>query len=132
MVWHKTTLSFALQTLYLTKAYSLAKIPQMNWDTPNKQQLVQAFLLLQTADEVKRFLRDLLTESEIDEFAKRFQAAEMLAAKVSYTQIEKETGLSSTTIARVSKYLAGKEAGYSTVLKKLRHHTSTQKRRDVS
>lgn len=104
----------------------------MNWNTPNKQQLVQAFLSLETADEVRRFLRDLLTESEIDEFAKRFQAAEMLAAKVPYTQIEKETGLSSTTIARVSKFLAGKEAGYSAVLEKLGHHTSPQKRRGVS
>lgn len=104
----------------------------MNWNTPNKQQLVQAFLSLETADEVKRFLRDLLTESEIDEFTKRFQAAEMLAAKVPYTQIEKETGLSSTTIARVSKYLAGKEAGYAAVLKKLSHHPSPQKRRGVS
>jgi TrpR-related protein YerC/YecD len=104
----------------------------MNWNTKSKQQLIEAILTLESGDEVKRFLRDLLTENEIEEFSKRLQAASMLAAKVPYSQIEKETGLSSTTIARVSKFLYGKEAGYSQVLSKLGHHISPQVGRGMS
>jgi TrpR-related protein YerC/YecD len=104
----------------------------MNWKAKNKQQLVDAFLTLSSPDEVRRFLRDLLTEKEIEEFAKRFQAAELLSDDFPYTQIEKETGLSSTTIARVSKFLNGKEGGYALALNKLHHHTSSQRRRGLS
>jgi TrpR-related protein YerC/YecD len=51
------------------------------------------------------FLRDLLSEKEIIEFSKRFEVANMLYEKISYSKIEEKTGMSSTTIARVSKYL---------------------------
>jgi TrpR-related protein YerC/YecD len=56
-------------------------------------------------DKIFSFLRDLLSESEILEFSKRFEVAKMLYEKVSYSKIEEKTGMSSTTIARVSKYL---------------------------
>jgi TrpR-related protein YerC/YecD len=51
------------------------------------------------------FLRDLLSEKEILEFSNRFKVAQMLEEKLSYKQIEKETKMSSTTIARISKFL---------------------------
>src|SRR3989344_3306159 len=95
----------------------------MNWNTPRNTQLVRALLPLQTPEEARRFLRDLLTPDEIDEFAKRFQTAELLTRKVPYSVIEKKTGLSSTTIARVSKWLKGKEGGYRSVIAKMHHHS---------
>ncbi len=91
----------------------------MDWKTKENERLIQAFLTLKTDDEAKRFLRDLLTEKEIEEFANRLRAAEMLAAKKSYLAIGEATGLSSTTIARVAKWLYGKEGGYKLVFKKL-------------
>lgn len=104
----------------------------MNWDTKQKKQLVEAVLSLKTAKEAQSFLRDLLTPQEIEEFAKRLEAADLLSAKTSYVTIEKLTGLSSTTIARVSKFLNGPENGYKTVLARIHHHTSPPMRSGLS
>lgn len=104
----------------------------MDWKTKENKKLVQAILTLETADEAERFLRDLMTEKEIDEFAKRMKVAEMLMEKVPYLEIEKETGLSSATVARVAKWLNGKEGGYKTIIGRLHHHSVTQLRRGLS
>lgn len=94
----------------------------MDWNSRENKRLIQTVLALETPDDVRRFLRDLMTEKEIKEFGKRLQAAELLAENVPYSTIEKMTGLSSTTIARVSKWLKGKEGGYKSVINKL-HRT---------
>lgn len=96
----------------------------MRWNTQEKKALVQAILALRNADEAERFLRDLLTPNEIQEFAMRLKTAEMLFRNVPYSTIEKETGLSSTTIARVSKWLNGTEGGYRSVISTLHHHST--------
>lgn len=92
---------------------------------------MQTILALETPDEVGRFLRDLMTEKEIEEFGKRLQTAELLSENVPYSVIEKKTGLSSTTIARVSKWLKGKEGGYRSVIRKL-HHRPVSRARGLS
>ena len=84
--------------------------------------LFDAILAIKNRDEAKRFLRDLLTEAEILELANRWQAAQMLNKKISYTKITKETGLSSTTVARISKWLNGELGGYRLMLKRLGLH----------
>ena len=99
------------------------------FDTTKTKKLVAAVLSLKSTDEAERFLRDLLTEPEIAEFGNRYRAAEMLTDKLPYTQIEKETGLSSTTIARVSKWLNKGGDGYKVVIARLNkkhHHTPTR------
>ena len=104
----------------------------MDWKSKGNQRLIQAILALKTENEAGRFLRDLMTEKEIKEFAKRLKAAEMLTEKVPYSTIEKETGLSSTTVARVAKWLNGKGGGYKIIINKLHHHNSIQSRRGLS
>ncbi|MFH1973877.1 MAG: YerC/YecD family TrpR-related protein [Patescibacteria group bacterium] len=104
----------------------------MDWKSKRNQRLIQAILALKTENEAGRFLRDLMTEKEIKEFTKRLKAAEMLTDKVPYSTIEKETGLSSTTVARVAKWLNGKGGGYKIVINKLHHHSSIQSRRGLS
>jgi len=96
------------------------------WDNPITKELFKAVLELKSVDETKRFFRDLLTEEEIIEFAKRWRAAQLLAKEVSYSQIERETGLSSTTVARVSRWLNRGTGGYKLVLQRLssHHHNS--------
>lgn len=96
----------------------------MNWNSQENKILIEAILSLKSKDEAKRFLRDLLTEGEICEFARRLQTAEMLSKKVPYSVIEKETGFSSTTVARVAKWLSTGEGGYKAVINKLHHKTS--------
>ena len=104
----------------------------MDWSSSQKGQLIKAILAIETAEEARRFLRDLMTEKEIEECAKRLQTAHLLAESVPYSVIEQKTGLSSTTIARVSKWFNGKEGGYKTVISKLHHHHPAQVRRGLS
>ena len=47
----------------------------------------------------------IFSEKEILEFCRRFDVAKMLLDKKSYQEIEKKTNMSSTTIARISKFL---------------------------
>ncbi len=104
----------------------------MNWNSQENNILVNAFIALKTADETKRFLRDLMTEGEIEEFGKRLKAAEMLSEKVPYSVIEKETGFSSTTVARVSKWLTSGTGGYKDILAKVHHHNSFKRKKGLS
>ncbi len=83
--------------------------------------LFKAILSLKNEEECWRFLRDLLTEPEIREFANRWKVARMLNKKVRYEIIEKETGMSSTTIARVNKWLTKGKGGYKLMLKRLKN-----------
>jgi TrpR-related protein YerC/YecD len=95
----------------------------MDWKNKENKDLVDAVLALKNRTEAERFLRDLLTEEEIEEFARRFQTAQLLIDNVPYSQIQKTTGLSTTTIARVSKWLQGDLGGYRLVIDRLHHHS---------
>ncbi len=82
------------------------------------ESLYRATLSLRNMEEAKRFFRDLLTETEIKEFAERWKAARLLARGYSYTRIIEETGMSSTTVARVWRWLKKGTGGYRLVLKR--------------
>ncbi|MEK9153747.1 MAG: YerC/YecD family TrpR-related protein, partial [Patescibacteria group bacterium] len=97
------------------------------WNTKTTENLLKAILALKNTNEAKKFLRDLLTEPEICEFGRRWQAAQMLSQKIPYTTIEKKTGLSSTTVARISKWLNKGMGGYKLVINRLNHHNPTPK-----
>ena len=99
----------------------------MNWKNENYNNFARAILALKTANEARRFLRDLMTEAEIKEFSNRLQAARMLSQKIPYSAIVKTTGLSSTTVARVSKWLNGPLGGYKTVLTRIHHHNQSSR-----
>ena len=91
----------------------------MNWDNANTSALAKAFLALRNEREVKCFLRDLLTEREILEFGNRWKAARMLSQAQPYTRIQAATGLSSTTVARISKWLNAGKGGYRLIIDRL-------------
>lgn len=92
---------------------------QEKWQSEDVTDLFRVISKLKNTKEVQVFLRDLLTEKELLEFAQRWQAAKMLDKKVPYTQISEKTGLSSTTVARVAKWLNGEAGGYKMVLKRM-------------
>lgn len=94
----------------------------MNWNNPNTDNLINAILALRSSDEARNFLRDLLTEKELIEFGKRWQVAQLLEQQVSYSKIEKQTGLSSTTVARISKWLTNGQNGYKTIIDRIGSH----------
>jgi len=90
-------------------------------------ELIEAVLALKNREEARRFLRDLMTEKELIEFGNRWKAARMLADGVIYTEIENETRLSSTTVARVSKWLNKGMGGYKLMLKRINNHHTLSK-----
>lgn len=96
---------------------------------PNKQakDLFNAILALKSERECKQFLRDLLTEAEIKEFSNRWKVANMLNSKIDYIKIEKETGMSSTTIARISQWLKNGMGGYRLVINRMATHQTRLK-----
>ncbi|TSC51968.1 MAG: TrpR like protein, YerC/YecD [Parcubacteria group bacterium LiPW_41] len=118
--------------LYLTKALYFDTLAHMQWKDAENTRLIQAVLALKTPDEAQRFLRDLMTEKEIKEFSNRFKTAELLTKNVPYSEIEQKTGLSSRTVARVSKWLNGKGGGYRTIINRLHSHNSIQARKGLS
>lgn len=103
----------------------------MQWNDAKTKQLVQAVLALNTPSEVKRFLRDLMTEGEIDDIAKRLETARLLQGNTPYPAIQAATGFSTTTIARVSKWLQQGEGGYRLILDRIHHHSPSLARRGL-
>lgn len=92
------------------------------WKTQSVDELFEAILQLDTPEDAQRFFRDLLTEPELQEFSNRWKVARMLSKNVSYSEIEKQTGMSSTTIARINKWLQKGMGGYKLMLQKQNHH----------
>jgi TrpR-related protein YerC/YecD len=94
------------------------------WNNRKNEDLTKAVLALETAKEVKMFLRDLLTEKELLELGNRWKAVQMLDGGISYAKIIEETGLSSTTVARISKWLKDGTGGYRLMLDRISndHH----------
>lgn len=95
-------------------------------DEKKIDELMGAIMLLKTPAEAGKFFRDLLTEKELVECGNRWRAAQMLRDGELYTVIAEETGLSSTTIARVSKWLGAGAGGYKIILQRMqagkKHH----------
>ncbi len=90
--------------------------------------LCRAVLSLRNLVEAKRFFRDLLTEPEIDEFSRRWRAAVMLDEGISYLKIQEATGLSSTTVARISDWLNNGTGGYRLMLDRLHGHNAVRRK----
>ena len=105
----------------------------VTWENKKTDNLVNAVLALRNSVEAKNFLRDLMTVSEINEFGNRWQAAQMLSQKESYSTIRGKTGLSPRTIARISKWLKSGMSGYSLVINRMqKHHTSSSSKKGLA
>jgi TrpR-related protein YerC/YecD len=84
-------------------------------------ELLRVILRLDGLAEARRFFRDLMTEDEIRMIVDRWRVARLLHEGRTYREIEQSTGLSSRTIARISRWLREGEGGYRRQL--AHHHT---------
>ncbi len=75
--------------------------------------MLRTFAALDDPDDIFALLMDMCTIREISEMSQRLQVAHLLAKKVPYTEIQKQTGVSTTTISRVSKCLNYGAGGYA-------------------
>lgn len=81
--------------------------------------LFEAVLKLDSIEECYRFFDDLCTINEIEAFGQRLMVAKMLHKKMTYQEIERETGISAATISKISKsYMYGPK-GYKMIIDKL-------------
>ncbi len=69
-------------------------------------ELCDALLTPRSRDEMRRLLRDLCTPSEVRALAERWHVARLLdGSDLSYRDIHEGTGVSTTTIVRVGRFL---------------------------
>lgn len=67
--------------------------------------LFDIILKLESEEDCKIFFEDLLTYKELENLSQRVEAAKLLKEGKTYVQIIKQTGISNTTLSRVSKSL---------------------------
>lgn len=85
-------------------------------------ELCDALLTARTRDEMRRLLLDLCTPAEIRTLAERWHVARLLdGADLPYREIHERTGVSTTTIVRVGRFLRLEpHQGYRTAIDRLR------------
>ena len=81
--------------------------------------LIQAILALETEEECRAFLEDLMTGKEIQDCAQRLQVAKHLRQGLVYSRIAQATGASSATISRVNRCCTYGSGGYKVVLDRI-------------
>src|SRR5690348_4756986 len=92
--------------------------------TPRQEALAErnlciALAALKTPEEVRSFLRDLCTPTELQAMADRWAVVDPLKRSVPYREIHRLTGVSLTTIGRVARFLTGGHGGYATASERL-------------
>ncbi len=95
------------------------KVDMVEIRTKEVDDLLEVLAGLTDPDEVFALLEDLFTVREIKDTSQRLDVARMLRDGSSYAVIEKATGASATTIARVSKALNYGAGGYQCAFKVL-------------
>lgn len=75
--------------------------------------------LLENKDQVKAFLKDLLTHTEMKMFAKRIQIAKMLLEGQKYAVIKSYVKVTDSTISRINNLLENGGEGMKTAIKYL-------------
>lgn len=94
------------------------------WQTKELKELFKTLAKFKNAAEIAAFMRDIATIQELEEMSARWKAAQLINKKVSYRAIAKNTGLSTTTIARVGYWLKYGEGGYRKALNFHHNHAS--------
>ena len=89
-------------------------------------QLAAALAEVRNAEEARALLADLCTPAEVHSLAERWQVARLLdAGKLTYREIHEATGVSTTTIVRVARFLRQEDnRGYRLLLDRLKEPTA--------
>jgi TrpR-related protein YerC/YecD len=84
--------------------------------------VADALLSLRSRDEVKRFLRDLCTLSELEALAHRWQTARLVDEGVPYHEVAQRVPTSTATVSRVAQWLRHGSGGYRLALDRTAGH----------
>lgn len=80
--------------------------------------LIDALSKTHDKKQMAALIRDLMSLSEIAEFANRLQMAKLILEGKSYAKIAQDIGVSTSTVTRVAHWLFSGCGGYQNVLKK--------------
>lgn len=85
-------------------------------------ELAEALVALDSAEEARAFLTDLCTPAEVHALAERWHVAKLLdQGEMTYREIHDATGVSTTTVVRVARFLRQESnGGYRRLLERLR------------
>lgn len=106
----------------------MVKIKQITADKVYKPKnerearFVKAVAIVASEKEAANFLRDIMTESEIEEFSNRLEIAHLLLKGISYQKVADQVGTSTTTVTRVAQWLFRGCGGYAGVLIKAKQN----------
>lgn len=91
--------------------------------------LCDAILLLETPDEARAFLTDLCTPAEKRALSERWHVAKLLdQGNHSYREIYQLSGVSTTTIGRVARFMTDEPyQGYALILKRQNENSKNDK-----
>lgn len=100
-------------------------------DSDHLGDLCEAIVCLKTPEEARAFMEDLTTPAEMRALSERWHVAQILArGKHSYRAIQERTGVSTTTIGRVARFLMNEpHQGYRLVLERLKRNTGRDDRK---
>lgn len=82
--------------------------------------LADALLTLENREEMLAFLEDLCTIQELKSMAQRYEVAQLLEKKLTYSVISEQTGASTATISRVNRSLVYGANGYKVALERMK------------
>jgi len=82
------------------------------------EKLYRAFINIETVEECRDFFADIFTGAEVEQFAQRLHAAELLLEGQTYAQITAQTDISSATLSRVSNCIQRGAGGYRKIIER--------------
>ena len=80
--------------------------------------LYKAITDIESVEECKALFDDLCTYKEVEQMAQRLRAAKLLLDGMTYNEVISQTGISSATLSRVSKYVNHGSDGYKKAVEK--------------
>jgi TrpR-related protein YerC/YecD len=88
----------------------------------SENELFKAVTKLRNEDECRKFFYDLCTPAEISAMSERWYVARLLdKGGMSYRDIMEKTGISTTTISRVARFMyQEKYQGYKKILERIK------------
>ena len=101
-------------------------------DNSRMDQLISAFLSIDNKNLMFAFLRDLLTQPEMDELANRLEVARLLNDGISQREVSGITGVSIATVTRVNQWLNRGNNGYKQALALLKSPLKQKSSHQVS
>jgi len=89
-----------------------------SWRTKKLKNLAQVLTAINNPKDMENFLRDVCTVEELDEMSSRWEIVVLLSEGKTYRDIADKTGVSTTTVTRISHWLNNGEGGYKAALKR--------------